>query len=134
MLSRLHRQNGVLMTTGTDRQGLTKTLVQDLRSWIGFPKKELDELLEKAADTLEAMASVGVRQEGEVERLRVELARAIQVVADYDTELATLRAAYEPGERPSCRCPALPGEDCPLTNEQCLERTTVKSGGGRDGS
>lgn len=34
---------------------LTTDLVTDLRSWVGFPKKELDELLEKAADKIEAL-------------------------------------------------------------------------------
>jgi hypothetical protein len=32
-------------------------------------------------------------------------------------------------ERPSCHCPASPGEDCPLTNEQCLERAAANGGG-----
>lgn len=52
---------------------LTKTLVQDLRSWIGFPKKELDDLLEQAADELE-------RRQRENEVLATEREQARQRV------------------------------------------------------
>lgn len=33
-------------------------LVTELRSWVGFPKKELDVLLERAADELERLRAV----------------------------------------------------------------------------
>jgi hypothetical protein len=35
------------------------------------------------------------------------------------------RAPLKANEGQSCRCPAKPGEDCPLTNEQCLKRTEL---------
>jgi hypothetical protein len=44
------------------------------------------------------------------------------LASDYD---ALAGPAQKANEGQSCRCPAKPGEDCPLTNEQCLKRTEL---------
>lgn len=39
----------------------------------------------------------------------------------------------EPSVLRSCHCPALPGEDCLLTSEECLKRAAKKSTGEHGG-
>lgn len=52
---------------------LRYTLVNELREWIGFPEKDLDVLLRKAAETIEQAASVLLLAEHELKVVQREI-------------------------------------------------------------